>query len=92
MNPLGSNLPIVGKLAQKNGKRIQREEEFSSRHIAELTDAYDQIKGLMEQKQREIDQLMENGNSHSENDDEYDEEEQNDDDHEEGFDHEAALK
>jgi len=31
-----------------------RQEEFSSRHIAELTDAFDQIQGLMDQKEKEI--------------------------------------
>jgi hypothetical protein len=44
---MGSNLPIVGRLALRNGK-IYKEEEFSSRHIAEIKDAFEQILDMME--------------------------------------------
>jgi hypothetical protein len=41
VNPPGSNIPILGKkIAERKGK-IPREEEFKSRHIAELKDAFD---------------------------------------------------
>ena len=73
--PMGSSLPILGKLAQRNGK-IYKEEEFSSRHIAEIKDAFEQILDMIEQKQREIDQLMEdeeNGSSRGSRTDSYDE-------------------
>jgi hypothetical protein len=40
-NPPGSNIPILGKkIAERKGK-IFREEEYQSRHIAELKDAFD---------------------------------------------------
>jgi hypothetical protein len=43
VNPYGSNLPLVGRLAKAKLQKMIRQEEFSSRHIAELTDAFDQI-------------------------------------------------
>ncbi len=47
-NPIGSNLPLLGKLAQRQFGKVEKEEEFSSRHIAELKDALEQIQELIE--------------------------------------------
>lgn len=58
---MGSTLPsYVGRLAKlvQRKEKVYKEEEFSSRHIAELRDALEQIIELMDQQQREIDQLM----------------------------------
>jgi hypothetical protein len=47
-NPPGSNIPILGKkIAERKGK-IFKEEEFTSRHIAELKDAFDQVMDLLD--------------------------------------------
>ena len=61
---MGSTLPFVGgfvgtlALRAKGGVTL-REEEYVSRHIAELRDAFEQIVGLMEKDQRELDQMIE---------------------------------
>ena len=55
--PLGSNLPILGKIAIKQPK-LKREEEFISKHIAELTDAFDQIRELMEKQEKKLEEMM----------------------------------
>jgi hypothetical protein len=56
--PLGSNLPFVGGFVGNLALRAQgvplKEEEYVSKHIAELKDAYEQIIGLMEKDQRDI--------------------------------------
>ena len=81
---LASKIPIVGKKLAEN-KRIYKEEEFTSRHIAELKDAFSQIQSLIEQKEKEIEEMMENqmesGSSSSSNDSPGEE-----------YDHEAGLK
>lgn len=61
---MGSTLPFVGgfvgtlALRAKGGVTL-REEEYVSKHIAELRDAFEQIVGLMEKDQRELDQMIE---------------------------------
>lgn len=53
-SPLGANIPLLGGiLAQKQGK-IPKEEQFTSRHLAELKDAFDQILEIIEEKDREL--------------------------------------
>lgn len=61
VNPYGSNIPFVGKIARAKLQKMLRQEEFSSRHIAELTDAFDQIQGLMDQKEKEINDMAGGG-------------------------------
>ncbi len=60
---MGSSIPLVGQFVGNLALRAQgttiKEEEFVSKHIAELRDAYEQIIGLMEREQREIDEMIE---------------------------------
>jgi len=60
---MGSSIPLVGQFVSNLALRAQgttiKEEEFVSKHIAELRDAYEQIIGLMEREQREIDEMIE---------------------------------
>jgi hypothetical protein len=57
-------LPFVGGFVGNLALRAQggvtlKEEEFVSKHIAELKDDYEQILGLMEKDQRELDKMIE---------------------------------
>lgn len=55
----------MGTLALRaQGGVTLREEEYVSKHIAELRDAFEQIVGLMERDQKELDQMIEDEDMH----------------------------
>ena len=59
-SPIGSTLPLVGSLAMRaQGGNYIKDEEYLSKHIAELKDAFDQIKDLLEKEANDIDNMIE---------------------------------